>query len=488
MWFTGSMGRKVLFSVCAVVVAGSNLQVLAQQRASDREKALEQRVQELEQRLRELERIVAAQGVKEATPQEDLAKRVAELEASENKRKETKGLLSPRWKDGLVISSEDKAFELKIGGRLHLDWVFADEDSELEKGIGELDEGVEFRRARLGVAGLIYDRVEYKAEYDFAGDGTADWQDVYLGLRKIPVLGNARLGHFKEPFSLDQLIGSNYTMFMERSLANALVPARNTGLMVQNHVLEERATWAVGVFRDSDAFGNRTGNDLGNEWNFTGRVTALPWYDNEGRQLLHLGLAASNRHPNKEDHDSNKDTETIHAVRYRSRPEVHIGPYLADTRYIPAEEVNLLGAEAALVLGPASLQSEYLYADVDATMGADDPAFSAWYVQGSFFLTGEHRPYKTTDGAFSRVKPKRNAFDGEGGSGAWELALRYSALDLEDEKIDGGNLDDVTLGLNWYLNPNARVMWNYVHAMSDWGAKSVDAGADVFQMRFQVDF
>ncbi|RMF25515.1 MAG: porin, partial [Deltaproteobacteria bacterium] len=154
-----------------------------------------------------------------------------------------------------------------------------------------------------------------------------------------------------------------------------------------------------------------------------------------------------------------------------------------DTGSIAADAVDLFGAEAAVVLGSASLQGEYMHAAVDASSGSS-PDFAGYYVQASYFLTGERRPYKRSHGAFGRVKPRRNFLGKEGrGPGAVELAVRYSSLDLSDAAVAGGELDDVTAGVNWYLNPNTRVMANYVHADLDAAGE-----ADVFQMRFQIDF
>ena len=50
-------------------------------------------------------------------------------------------------------------------------------------------------------------------------------------------------------------------------------------------------------------------------------------------------------------------------------------------------------------------------------------------------------------------------------------------------RIDGRRLDDITVGLNWHLNPYMRVMFNYVWADLD------DVGqTNIFQSRVQFDF
>ncbi len=86
---------------------------------------------------------------------------------------------------------------------------------------------------------------------------------------------------------------------------------------------------------------------------------------------------------------------------------------------------------------------------------------------------------------FTNPKPKSN-FDPEKGTwGALELIARYSNLDLTDGMITGGDVDSISGGLNWYLNPNARLMFNYVHSEYDEG---IDGDSDAFQMRVQFNF
>lgn len=364
-----------------------------------------------------------------------------------------------------IVVSEDVT--AKIGGRVHLDWTWATGDDAYDT-----DDGVEFRRARLHVEGTLYDTVDYKVEFDFAG-GDADWRDVYMGLKDTG-FGDLKVGHFKEPFSLEEQTSSRHITFIERSVANSFAPMFNTGVMLQDVFADDMATWQVGVFRDTDDFGNDNNTsdpaERDAEYAFTGRLAGTPIHDED--TVLHLGIAGSLR---------NADDGT---VRYRSRPEAHLLNNVADTGAIPADQVVLGGLEVAWVEGPLSLQGEYMLSSVDGQTSADDADFSGYYVEGSYFLTGEMRPYKIHGARFDRVKPLEN-HTREGGSGAHQLALRYSNLDLDDGP-GTVTLDGITLGYNWYLNPNAAVKVNYVHSEVDDG--SIDDSADIFVVRFQFDF
>ncbi len=376
--------------------------------------------------------------------------------------------LWPHWKDGLRLDSNDGSVKLKVGGRIQHDYAYFAEDGDIERRLGaDFGDGTEFRRARLYFSGTIYDDIDFKVQYDFAG-GDADFKDVYMGLKKVPYVGSVRVGQFKEPFSLEELTSSNYVTFMERSLVNTFAPGRNVGVMFHDTLLDKRMTWAAGVFRQTDSFGDGIG---GRDYNVTARLTGLPWYEDDGKKLLHLGVAYT--HQNYED-----DT-----IRFRARPEAHLSPRLADTGTFSAEYGDFIGAEAALVHGPLSVQGEYVHSFIEGrSPWIGDPNFWAASVQASYFLTGEHRPYKTSTGTFDRVRPLRN-FGKDGGPGAWELAARVSYLNLNDDGVDGGRLRDLTVGLNWYLNPSVRTMWNYVLAdPSDGGDVSA------FMWRFQVAF
>jgi len=339
------------------------------------------------------------------------------------------------------------------------------------------------------VSGDLYERIQFKAQYDFAanspGDDSGKFKDAYIALNDIPYVGQVKVGHFKEPFSLEELTSSKYITFMERALPNVFSPGRNMGVQVSNTALEDRIRWAAGAFKTVDDWPSDNDSDEDQGWAWTGRVSGVPWYADDGRKLLHLGASYTHRNP-----DGN--------IRYRQRPEAHLANRYVDTRGfdlvnnrragdIRADAVDVYDLESALVIGPWSLQGEYMKSEVDSTF-AGDLDFDSYYIQTSYFLTGENRRYKLSEGAFDRVKPKRNFGWGEdAGPGAWELALRYSSIDLNSgEAVRGGEEDNITAAVNWYLNPNTRVMLNYIKA--DINHDLYDDDVDIVQMRFQIDF
>ena len=381
------------------------------------------------------------------------------------------------WKEGLRFESEDRSFQLHLGGRIHWDWGFMSEDSRLEKAGLDFQDGSEFRRARLKASGRIYGNLIFKAMYGFAG-GEVKTQGLMVGMEKIPYLGTLMGGYLKEPFGLEERTSSNFLTFLERSLPEgSLVPAKNTGFLLRNTALDNRFSWGAGAFRESDGLHRTSGES---KYNLTARLGGVPWKDGADHYLF-LGLAGSLRDPGRDsERGGAKD------LRYRSKPEAHLAPYLADTGYMDdADGARLLSLESLATLGPFSVQAETIHSWVDSHQGGD-PHFWGAYAQASWFLTGEFRPFKAGGCGLGRIRPIEG-FSPKGGSGAWEAALRWSRLDLESAHVKGGVLQDWTVGLNWYLNPNTRVMWNCVLARLGGGGKP-KGWARLFLMRFQVDF
>lgn len=386
--------------------------------------------------------------------------------------------LRTSWKEGLSFQSAGGLFKGKLGGRVQLDIASFSEDDDVEARFGDIPAAVEFRRVRLSLEGEIGTAlpVIFKTEYDFATSET-EFKDVFVGIDKIPFVGRIQAGHFKEPIGLEVLTSSRFLTFLERATPmEAFVPERNIGVMASGSQLDEHLTYAAGLFTDTGSSGKIV-SSIDSNYRLSARVTGLPWYDeaSKGARLLHLGLSGSYIDPG--------DAGT----RFRARPEAHLAPRFVDTGtnapfFLGADHQQLGGAEAALVLGPFSAQAEYVRTWVNSP--GVSAAFDGFYVFASWFITGEHRNYRRSNGTFDRIVPNNSFTDG--GLGAWEVALRYSYLDLNDEGVNGGRLNDITGGVNWYLNSNSKIQVNYVNAMVDRG--TTDGTAHVFQGRFAVDF
>ena len=382
---------------------------------------------------------------------------------------------------------------LRINGQMQIDALWFSQTDASRVAVGDAPDAFDFRRAWLMVSGETGEVFNYALAMDFA-QGTATngrprFLDAFVGVKDLPYVNNLRVGHTYEPFSLERLTSSRYMEFLERSLANAFAPGRNIGIMIFSATDDERATWALGTFRASDNFGDDAGDQEGQT--LTGRVTWLPMYDEAfgGQRYLHLGGGYSFRHAG----DGN--------IQYRSRPEAFgkstsegvATPFFVDTGVLSAHDASLLGLEAVWVNGPLSVQGEWIYAPVDRAKGPD-VGFSGGYIFVSYFLTGEHRPYIRQLGIMDRVVPHENFFrvrtDGgpiATGSGAWEAAFRVSHIDLSDEDVRGGELTDLTAGLNWYLTPYVRMKVNLIRSYRN-GPPNGHSNATILGLRWDVDF
>jgi phosphate-selective porin OprO/OprP len=302
-------------------------------------------------------------------------------------------------------------------------------------------------------------------QLDFAG-GKVEAKDIFIEITDLPVVGNIKIGHFKEPFSLEELTSSKYITFMERPAVTAFNPSRNTGIMLHNHVFKERLSWQIGWFRNTDSYGNN--KDAANNQNLTFRLAGLPLYKEKEHRFLHLGMGYSHRTGLKE-------------YSISARPEAHMaGKYVSTGTIGDIERENLINGELAFVSGSFALQGELFQSSVNTHLSGPFD-FNGNYVRISYLLTGENKSYKSPGEGFGRINPKNNFNGKDNGIGAWEVALRSSSIDLRD--AEGRQMNLFTAGVNWYLNPSVRIMTNFglvdLHNIGR---------MNVLQMRFQIDF
>ncbi len=375
---------------------------------------------------------------------------------------------------------------IRVTGFFQADAGWFHQDEANIAAVGNIQDGADFRRARLAAVGEVAENVGYNVEFDFGFPGRPSFMDVWLEVRDLTALQNLRVGLYRQPFGLDGLTSVKELTFIERGLPFVFLPFRQIGVMAHGQNGNEDITWAVSGFRfPTDLYGSQIGD--GGGYGMATRLTGvLLELGKDG--VLHVGSAYSVIDPAND------------AVRYASPPEFFISetggaafvpvgvptfvPPFVDTMRIPTEIVNLYEVEMAATYGPYHGQSEAVFASVDRLNGSG-VAFTGVSAQAACILSGEHRPYNRTAGVLGRVVPDRPF--GKGGCGAWEVAARWSYLDLNDKDIRGGRLNDVTLGINWYLNRFTKFQFNYIHAYLN-DEDSIDSNADIFATRAQLDF
>ncbi len=315
-------------------------------------------------------------------------------------------------------------------GRMHVDAAFHDKDDV------DISDRFLNRRARIGVSGSLDPRWSFIIEYDFAENGTSA-SDVYI--RRALPLGAVTVGQFKVPMGLNELTSSNNITFIERAAnSNAIVDARRLG--IGYHIDEGDIHFRTMAY--GRAIGDDDGTSDGDDMNLglAGRLVFAPRING---QLFHIGGSIA--------YEDRRDQNT---VRYRERPESRPGNVrLIDTGNITDADSTLkYGLELAYQFGPFSAEAEYLSVKVDRDENRN-PTLDGYHVQASYVLTGESRGYR--GGNFRGITPAR-------AGGAWEVAARYSNIDLNDAGLEGGEQRNITLGVNYYATANIRFMFNYI--------------------------
>jgi len=380
-----------------------------------------------------------------------------------------------------AVEAKPKYPLIIVSGAAQIDGIWFDQPADNQAVVGDARDVAGFRRARLGANGFLAENVRYRMEYDFAFPGRPNFTDVWVDVFDLPAVGHFKVGQWKQPFSMEPATSFRELMFMERSLAFALVPFRQLGVGFFNTAFDEQATWAWSGYRfPTDQYGNVAGD---NGYGMATRETFL-LYNDEWNNVIHIGGSYTYNEP------------AGNQLRIRSTPEVGFTqldannltdfpiPFYVNTGFLPTDSYQVVGGEFAAGFGSWVFQSEYMYAML-AEPGGPQLEFPAGYAQLGYVLTGERRNYDHKTAAFGRVVPDCNF--GNGYWGAWEVAGRYSALDCNDEIVQGGYLQDLTFGLNWYLNRYTRFEFNYIHTFLDRPVGN-KTESDIFGTRAQFDF
>jgi phosphate-selective porin OprO/OprP len=439
--------------------------------------------------------------------------------------------LSATWTNGFVAETADKSFRIHIGGRAEFDNTWFTQDDNLLIGPSpdqRMQDGTLFRRARFRADGRLWEFIEFAAEVNFANIqdvsnvdsdlvqlGSVGLTDFWLTFREVPLLGNVRAGHVKAPVGLERYSSTNAWYYMEpSSLFDAFLNPVNyqNGVVLFDSYLDDRVTLAgclAWVSKSTvQSFG--FGTDENSSYGASCRVTALPVYESDGRLLMHVG--AGYQHVGLPGH----------SFAAASRPLLRAGAgntqtpnLLATGTFFTPNGVDLVDFEWAAVCGPFAISAEYAVARVTDVFSSFDGAtfsgprgnvtYQAAYVEAGYFLTpGDYRRDDRKTGTWARTVPQENAFvahseDGSvcSGHGAVQVVARYTFLDLVSGSptltpasggARAGRQHDVTLGVNWYINPQVRVMLNYVWTHLDSVVPGASGNLQGVGCRLHIDF
>jgi phosphate-selective porin OprO/OprP len=394
--------------------------------------------------------------------------------------------LDASWDNGLIFSSTDQLFHIHVGGNAQVDstWLIAPKSlfflsNGSANGV-ENDSATLLRRARLRLDGDIYDQFDFMFEYDLANadnennglqppsfgnlNGSPAPCNVWMQVRDVPFFGNVRIGNQVKPIGMTNNQYQGFLPFMERpdnmdAFYGPFDKGFSLGITSRHWTESERLTWQYGIYRPAtDPFGVAL-----NKYDIGGRATILPWYQDDGRRLMHLGMG----------YWSGEMVQN--QLQVRARPLLRNAPgfaepLLVNTGDIPAGRQYIFAPEFALVVGSFTLQAEWagqvLTNALENGKNQGNVFYNGGYIEVLYFLTGEHQEYDRHDGVFGRVIPRFDYHirkeEEYCGTGAWQVGVRFSYLNANDGAIHGGDVYDWTVGLNWFLNPNMKLQLNYI--------------------------
>ncbi|WP_425619486.1 porin [Anatilimnocola sp. NA78] len=372
----------------------------------------------------------------------------------------------------------------KITGFVQFDSGWVSQDAANRAAVGDISDTTGIRRLRLRAHGNVLPDVSYLVDLDFAASGHPSFRDVKFTVHEQPLLQNVQIGYFIQPFGFDASTSGRELLLLERQLPFAFAPFRQSGVGAYGTTADEMLQWSLSGYRyPTNTFGVSQGESGG--WGYANRVTMLPYVNEEHCCLVHVGGSYSYANPGDGTVDFSIEPGFFVTDPMNKAADNSV-PVFVNTGDIPASGLNLAGLEAAIQIRSFNIQGEMVGAFVDQ-IGGPNLAFSAASAKIAYVLTGESHPYDRQQGIFRRVIPNEDAQFLSLQGGAWEAVAAWSYIDLDDQNIQGGQLQTITFGLNRYLNDYVKVQLNVIRALLD---DPVDGnGAATFvALRAQAEF
>jgi len=374
------------------------------------------------------------------------------------------------WRGSPQFQNDTLTF--KVRGRVYMDAIH----QEVDRQVGQdfTADVTRVRTARLGVEGTWNANWAYKAEASISSaGGTTQWEDVILEYKPTDT-ASIMVGNFKT-VSFENISSSRYTTFMERGAYN---DALDIGRVMNVAVKLNGESWTAMAAVSGDSInaadpvqGPTGGSEV---FGANARVTWVPV--NGDRDKLHLGAWVRYR-----------DRQDQANLTYQVRNNTNYGSRYTSSGAIGVSD-RMVGLEGLYIHGPFSVQGEWATVDIDRLAGVNQD-FQAFYVSGSWFLTGEMRNLDVKKGELGRTRILNPMTSG--GMGALELAVRYDNVDLTEitgAPTTAGEYSAWTIGANWYPHPYVRFMANYTRSENDNPAIGADVDVETLQFRAQFDF
>ncbi|NKF21687.1 OprO/OprP family phosphate-selective porin [Solimonas marina] len=386
---------------------------------------------------------------------------------------------------GFTIASGD--YQLSLHALAQVDGRFYVDDTD-----ARFNDGFRLRRLRPTFDGSLGKLIGFRLTPEFAGDGSgssASVVDAYIDLRFSPA-ASVRVGRQKGPLGLERLQSSTSLSFVERGYPTELVPNRDIGVALFGELLDRRVSYTVGLFNGTRDGRDVDGVDADGRHELEGRIFIEPFRSTPGvLQGLGFGIGASTGTQKS----SSAGSSTL--PQYRSPGQNTFFQYVATAQ--PDGTHTRWSPQAYWYYGSVGALAEYARSkqDVRNTPSGGSATTESFGNDGyeltlTYVLTGEKASYKG-------VGQPRHAV-GADGWGAWEVAARYGALDVDNDVFRDGyanassaasKASSIGVGINWYLTANAKLVLDYDHTRYDGGASSGDRQAEkaVFT-RLQISY
>jgi phosphate-selective porin OprO/OprP len=374
---------------------------------------------------------------------------------------------------------------LSWGGFLQFDTGWVSQDAANVAAVGNINAQTGLRRVRLRAGGRVHRDISYVVDLDFAASGHPSFRDVKFTAHNRPIIQNLSIGYFQQPFGLDAMTSGRDLVLMERQLPFAFAPFRQPGARAYGTSFDNRVTWSYAGFAyPTDSFGVSEGDNGG--WAYASRLTGLVYDNPDARALLHVGGSYCFEDPGND------------IVSYSIQPGFFVTdpssdatsgnvPVFVDTGDIATQNVNLYGVETVGLWGPLSFQAEAVSSLVNPDFGPQ-LGFGAASAKLGYVLTGESHKYHRRRGVLGGVTPTvetTSFFDP--GAGAWEVTAAWAWIDLEDESVQGGEMQTAIVGLNRYMNSFTKLQLNVIRALLD-DPGTGESAATVVALRAQAEF